>query len=317
MRYLLRRILAAIATLLGMSVIVFLVLRFLPGDQITASYGIQSGLLTESQRQSLERFYGLDRPLVVQYISWLGSVLTGNLGLSLTSRQPVLTLIARALPVTIELAILSQIVGTLLGVAMGVMAATRPNTPGDVFAQLFGLLGLGVPNFVLGSAIVAVLAAEFRYFPSAGTYVGFFQDPILNLQQQMLPALTLGIGLAAAVMRTTRSAFLEVANQDYVRTARGKGLDENHVRWNHIFRNALIPIVTITGMQFGYLLGGALVVEQVFGLPGLGRLLLTGILQREFAVVQSTVLVIAFAFIAVNLLVDLTYPYIDPRVKLL
>lgn len=315
-RYLARRLVEALLTLLGVSVVVFVLLRVLPGDEITARFGIESGALTPAQREALESYYGLNRPLAVQYVSWLASVLRGNFGVSVTSGRPVSTLIADALPVTLELALCSMIIGMALGVAVGVFAATRPDSVRDSAGQAFGLLGLAVPNFVLASAIVAVLSARFGYFPSAAGYATLFEDPLVNIQQLLYPALVLGVAVAATVMRTTRSAFLEMAGQEFVRTARGKGVAERRVRWHHVLRNALIPIVTITGIQFGYLLGGTVIVEQIFALPGLGRLVLTGILQREYAVVQSVVLVIAVMFVLVNLAVDLLYVRIDPRVKL-
>jgi peptide/nickel transport system permease protein len=291
-------------------------MRVLPGDEVTARLGIESGALTDAQRDSLERYYGLDQPLFRQFFSWLGSVLTGNFGISVTSGQPVRSLIAEALPVTIELAILATMFGALFGVAIGVFAASRVNRFGDVVGQGFGLLGLGIPNFIVGSTIIAVLATNFAYFPSAARYVGFFESPAENLQQQFWPAVTLALGLAAAVMRTTRSAFLEASSQDFVRTAKGKGLTARRVRWRHVLHNSSIPIVTIVGIQFGYLLGGTVIIEEIFALPGMGRLVLTGISQREYAVVQSSVLVIAALFVLVNVAVDLVYTVIDPRVNL-
>jgi peptide/nickel transport system permease protein len=315
-RYLLRRLAEAIVTLLGVALLVFIVMRVLPGDEITARFGIEAGTLTETQRDSLEHYYGLDRPLIGQFFSWLGSVLTGNFGISVTSGQPVRKLIVEALPVTIELAILSTLIGSLAGIGIGVFAAARVNRAGDVVGQGFGLVGLGVPNFIVGSTIIAVLATNFSYFPSAARYVGFFESPVENLQQQIWPAVTLALGLAAAVMRTTRSAYLEASAQDFVRTARGKGLTARRIRWRHVLHNSSIPIVTIVGIQFGYLLGGTVIIEEIFALPGMGRLILTGISQREYAVVQSSVLVIAALFVVVNVAVDLVYARIDPRVKL-
>ncbi len=314
--YLLRRLAEAVVTLLGVALLVFLLLRVLPGDEITARLGLEAGALTPTQRASLEQYYGLDRPLVVQFFTWLGSVLSGNFGVSVTSGRPVSVLIANALPVTIELAILSTLIGSVVGVAIGVMAGSSPNTLRDTAGQTFGLLGLGIPNFVLGAFIIAVLAARFGYFPSAASYVHIWEAPLINLQQQLYPAITLGVALAATAMRTTRSAFLEASAQDFARTARGKGLTNRRVRYRHILHNSLIPVVTIVGIQFGYLLGGTIIVEEIFALPGMGRLVLTGLAQREFAVVQSTVLVIAAMFVVVNLVVDLIYARIDPRVRL-
>lgn len=315
-RYALRRLLGSLQTLFGVAILVFIVLRLLPGDEITASLGTEAGALTPAQRAALEQYYGLDRPLAVQFFTWLGNVLTGNLGVSRSSGEPVSSLIADAFPVTLELAILSVIIGTTLGVTIGVFAASHPGSSRDAVGQSFGLLGLAIPEFVIASALVALLAARFSYFPSAGDYIGFFESPLQNLQQQFFPALALGIGLASTVMRTTRSAFLEAAGQDFVRTAKGKGLSARRIRWRHILHNASIPIVTIAGIQFGYLLGGTVIVEQIFGLPGLGQLVLTGIFQREYAIVQSTVLIIAAGFVLVNLIVDLLYSMIDPRVRL-
>jgi len=315
-RYLLRRTAGAFVTLIGVAVLVFLLLRVLPGDEITARFGIESGSLTPAQRESLERYYGLDKPLVVQFFTWLGSVVSGNFGISVTSGRSVSRLIARALPVTIELAVLSTLIGSVLGVAVGVMAASNPNGLRDSVGQTFGLLGLGIPNFVIASAIIAFLAQRFGYFPAAASYADLWEAPLVNLQQQLYPALTLGVALAASTMRTTRSAFIEASSQDFVRTARGKGLSARRVKWRHVLGNSMTPIVTLVGIQFGYLLGGTIIVEEIFALPGMGRLVLTGISQREYAVVQSSVLVIAALFVVVNLLVDLAYARIDPRVRL-
>jgi peptide/nickel transport system permease protein len=316
LQYLIRRLAEAVLTLFGVAVLVFIVMRVLPGDEVTARLGIESGALTETQRDSLERYYGLDQPLIRQFFSWMGSVLTGNFGISVTSGQPVRKLIAEALPVTIELAVLATLFGSLVGISIGVFAASRVNGPGDVVGQGFGLLGLGIPNYIVGSTIIAVLATNFAYFPSAARYVGFFESPVENVQQQFWPAVTLALGLAAAVMRTTRSAFLEASSQDFVRTAKGKGLTARRVRWRHVLHNSSIPIVTIVGIQFGYLLGGTVIIEEIFALPGMGRLILTGISQREYAVVQSSVLVIAALFVIVNVTVHLVYARIDPRVHL-
>jgi peptide/nickel transport system permease protein len=314
--YVLRRLAGSTVTLLGVAVLVFVLLRVLPGDEITARLGIEAGNLTPAQQDALQRYYGLDKPLAMQFLTWLGSVLTGNFGVSVTSGRSVSQLIANAIPVTIELAVLATLIGSTLGIGVGVMAASRPNRLPDTVGQGFGLLGLGIPNFVIASTIIAVLAARFGYFPSSARYVDLWEDPLVNIQQQLYPAITLGVALAAAVMRTTRSAYLEAASQDFVRTALGKGLSPSRVRWRHVLGNSLIPIVTIVGIQFGYLLGGTIVVEEIFALPGMGRLVLSGLAQREYAVVQSSVLVIAALFVVVNMVVDLVYARIDPRVRL-
>lgn len=311
-----RRLGGALLTLFGVAVLVFFVLRVIPGDAITASLGTASGLLSEGARRSLESYYGLDQPLPEQFASWLGNVLTGNLGVSIRSGEPVGAMTLRALPVTLELALLATIIGSLAGVALGVLAASRPRAARDSASQTVGLLGLALPSFVLGTALVTILSSSLHYFPNAAGYVTPLQDPWLNLQQMIFPALVLAFGLAAPIMRTTRSAVLEVSRQDFVRTARGKGVAPRRVMVRHILHNSLIPVVTMIGIQFGYLLGGAVIVERIFALPGLGQQVLNGISQRDYAVVQSTVLVIAACFVAVNLLVDVLYARIDPRVRL-
>lgn len=305
----------ALVTLFGVSLLVFGVLRVIPGNQITASLGTESGVLTPEQLAALRAYYGLDQPLPLQYVSWLENVCTGNLGVVLRSGQSVSALTAAALPVTLELAALATAFGFLVGLLLGMISASRPNGIRDTATQGVGLLALAIPSFVLASATVGYLAAEFHYFPNALPYAPPWRHLGLNLQQMVFPAMVLGVGVAAPVMRVTRSSILEISSMDFVRTARGKGVSPRIVAVRHVLRNALIPIVTATGIQFGYLLGGAVIVEQIFVLPGIGRQVLNGILQREYAVVQSTVLVIAAAFVIVNLLVDLLYRRIDPRVR--
>jgi peptide/nickel transport system permease protein len=310
-----RRLAGALLTLIGVSLLVFLVLRVIPGNQITASLGTESGVLTPEQLASLKSYYGLNQPLPLQYLDWLGNVCTGNLGLSLRSGQSVSAMTAASLPVTLELALLATAFGFVLGVGLGMLSASKPNGLRDALGQGVGLLALAIPSFVIASALVSYLAAKFGYFPDALPYAAPWEDPLLNIQQLMFPALVLGFGVAAPVMRTTRSAIIEVSSLDFVRTARGKGVSPRQVAFRHVLRNAMIPIVTATGIQFGYLLGGAVIVEQIFALPGIGRQVLNGILQREYAVVQSSVLIIAAAFVVVNLLVDVLYRQIDPRVR--
>ncbi len=315
-RYLAARLGGTVGTLAGVTVLVFVVLRALPGDAVTARLGTETGVLTTEQLAALERYYGIDQPVWQQFTSWLGSMLTGNLGVSVDSGASVGSLIWSAAPVTIELALLSILISTPIGIALGVLAASRPGRARDVGVQSFGLLGLALPEFVLASVVVAVLASTFSYFPDPGSYVPLTESVSGNLSQMLYPALVLSVGLVATVMRTTRSAYLEAANTDFVRTARGKGLSPRRIRLRHVLHNAAIPIVTIVGIQFGYLLGGTVIIEQIFALPGLGRLLLTGILKQDYAVVQSTVLLVAVSFVLVNLAVDLTYRALDPRARL-
>ena len=318
-RFLRHRLVARLAwsllTLLGVSLVVFFVLRVVPGNQIEAAFGTEAGALTPAQHAALAHYYGIDRPLWLQYFSWIGSVLSGNLGMALNTRISVSSMVAHSLPVTVELAILSTILGTVVGILLGLVAASRPNSVRDTIGQSVGLLGLSVPSFVLGTGIVTVVASKFNYFPNGGEYRAPWQSLGTNLQQMLFPALVLGFAVAAPVMRTTRSAMIEVGGRDFVRTARGKGVSPVRVLFRHVLRNALIPIVTMVGIQFGYLLGGAVIVEQIFALPGIGRQVYQAIQDREYAVVQSTVLVIAVAFVLVNFLTDLLYRRIDPRVR--
>ena len=311
----LRRILAAIATLLGVAVFVFIMLRAIPGDQITAGLGTEAAALTPDQRQALEAYYGLDQPLIVQFFSWLGNIFTGNLGFSSRAQESVLALTAQSLPVTLELAIFSIVLALALGIPLGMLSASKPDAPRDAFGQLVGLAGLSIPAFLLATTLLAVLASSFGFNPNGQGYAYFFDDPWLNLQQMLLPSLVLGFGIAAPIMRTTRTAVLEIRSNDFIRTAKAKGVPPRRLQVKHVLGNALVPIVTMTGLQFGYLLGGAVVVEQIFSLPGIGRQVLLGIQQKEYALVQSTVLVIALSFVIVNLLTDLLYRVIDPRVR--
>ena len=309
------RLVWSLLTLVGVSILVFIVLRVVPGNQIDAAFGTEAGALTSAQRKALEHYYGIDQSLMAQYFSWMGSVLTGNLGIALNTRVSVASMTANALPVTVELALLSTFLGTLAGILLGLLGASRPNSVRDTVGQGVGLLGLSVPSFVLGTAIVTVVASRFNYFPNGGEYKTPWQNLSQNLQQMLFPALVLGFAVAAPMMRTTRSAMIEVASKDFVRTARGKGVAPRRVLVRHVLGNALIPIVTMVGIQFGYLLGGAVIVEQIFALPGVGRQVYQAIQDREYAVVQSTVLVIATAFVLVNFLTDLLYRRIDPRVR--
>ncbi len=310
-----RTVAEATVTLMGVAVLVFVMLRVLPGDQITASLGIEAGMMTEEQLAALRAYYGIDQPLHAQFLGWLAEVASGNLGFSQRTGQSVLEMTASSLPVTIELAILATLLGVLIGVPLGMVSASRPNTRWDGGAQLVGLAALSVPSFLLAALLLTLMARILRYNPNAMAFARPLEDLGLNLQQMMLPTIVLGFALAAPIMRTTRSAILEVKSQDFVRTAIGKGVSPLRVQVRHVLHNSLVPIVTMTGIQFGYLLGGAVVVEQIFSVPGVGRQFLIGMQQKEYAVVQSTVLIIALLFLVVNLLTDLVYRIIDPRVR--
>ena len=314
-RLLLARVATIAVTLFGVALLIFIVLRAIPGDQITAQFGTEAAALSPAQRAALEAYYGVDQPLFVQFFGWLGQVITGNLGFSTRSQVSVITLTAGALPVTLELALLAILLALLIGVPLGAVAASAPGSWRDAIGQVLALLGLSVPAFLLASVLLSTAARVSGFNPNGQPYAAPWVDPGLNLQQMLLPAVTLGVGIAAPIIRTTRAAMLQIRGQDFIRTARAKGVDGARLRIRHVLRNALLPITTMTGLQFGYLLGGAVVVEQIFSLPGIGRQVLLGIQQKDYAVVQSTVLIIAVCFVVVNLLTDAAYRIVDPRVR--
>ncbi len=273
-------------------------------------------MLSPEQVAELRAYFGLDRPLHVQYLTWLGAVLRGDAGYSIRTGRPVLVEITARLPVTAELAAAAAVVALVAGLPLGVLSALRPRTALDVGARGFGLLGLSLPNFWLGTLFVLLFARYLRWMPNTGGYVELARDPTANLRFLLFPAITLGVAMAAVVLRTTRAAMLDVLSADYIRTARAKGLGAGAVVSRHALKNGLIVVVTILGIQVGYLLSGAVVVEEIFAVPGLGRMLLAAIHQRDYALVQGTVLVVALLFVGVNTLVDVLYGWLDPRIRL-
>lgn len=315
LRYLAQRVVSFVPTVFGISLLVFFAIRSVPGDSITAMLGTEAGMLTESQRASLEKYFGLDKPDLEQYVIWLGHVLQGDLGYSVRHGKPVLEVILHRFPVTLELTLMSVTIALLIGITFGVVSAIFHDSLVDLFGQVFALIGLAAPNFLIGTLIIYVLSVYFGILPNSGDYVGLTDDPLKNLQQMIFPAMTLGFAFSASVMRMTRSAMLEVLGQDYVRTARGKGLRERTVVIRHALRNALIPVVTLVGVETGYLLGGAVIVEDIFTLPGIGRLAFNAISQRDYALIQGVVLFVALNFMVINLLVDLIYTLLDPRIS--
>jgi peptide/nickel transport system permease protein len=314
-RYLAQRAVAFVPILLGVSILIFGAIRLVPGDAITAMLGTEAGMLTETQHKALEAYFGLDKPPIEQYFSWLGGVLHGDLGLSVRFGQPVLDLILQRFPVTLQLALMALAIALVIGIPLGVLSAVRHNSVIDLFGRLIALLGLAMPNFLLATLIIYVLSVYFKILPNSGDFVSFADDPGKNISQMIFPAFTLGFSFSASVMRTTRSAMLEVLGQDYVRTARSKGLAENTVIQRHALRNALIPVVTIVGVELGYLLGGTVIIEEIFALPGIGRLVFNAIDQRDYALIQGVALFIAINFVIVNLLADLIYAAVDPRIS--
>jgi peptide/nickel transport system permease protein len=312
--YLVKRAITLPLTLLGVSVVTFLFLRLIPGDAITARLGTSTALSAE-QLARMRALFGLDQPIHLQYLNWLTSLLRGDAGYSIRSGQAVTTEIAQRLPVTIELALAAAAIALLIGIPLGLLSALKPSSAWDLTARGFGLIGLALPNFWLGTLAILLFARYLRWMPNTGGYVDLFQDPLGNLRFLIFPSVTLGVAMAAGVMRTTRSAMLDVLGADYIRTAHAKGLAAQRVIERHALKNGLIVVVTILGIQVGYLLGGAVIVEEVFSLPGLGRMLLNAINQRDYALVQAAVLVIATLFVAANTLVDLLYGFLDPRIR--
>ena len=313
-RYLVQRLLTFIPTILGISILVFGAVRLIPGDQITAALGTEAGMLTDRQREVMEVYYGIDQPLLTQYFRWLGNLAQGNLGIS-TRHGPILETILKRLPLTLELALLSLSIALIIGMPMGILSALKHNSLLDLGGRIFSMIGLAVPNFVLGAILIYVLSVVFKYLPNSGNYTNFTENPLLNLRQLAFPAFTLGTSFAASVMRMTRSSVLEVRNEAYVQTARSKGLSSGIITRRHVLRNALIPVVTLIGIEFGYLLGGAFIVEHLFSLPGIGRIAVYSIGQREYALIQGITLFVALTFVCMNLLVDVIYVALDPRIS--
>jgi peptide/nickel transport system permease protein len=307
----LSRLVQAIPTLLLSTVLVFLLIRLVPGDPARILVGYDAPLEeVEAVRESL----GLDQPLPVQYVRWLGRVVQGDFGRSLINRFPVGELIALRFPATLELAMVGLVLAILVSVPLGILAALRAGGTVDYTISAIAAFFLGTPNFWIGILYILIFSVNLRWLPPSGG-VPLLQDRLEALRFIAMPAVTLALPLAMAQMRFIRASLLEVLNQDYVRTARAKGLAEQVVVTRHALRNALVPIVTVMGIQFGHLLGGAVIVESLFGWPGLGRMLVDSIANRDYAVTQAGLLYLVALFVFVNLLVDLLYVVLDPRLR--
>jgi peptide/nickel transport system permease protein len=293
------------------TIVVFLGVRALPGDPARALAGEESNpeVLTE-----IRRSFGLDQPIPVQYVKYVGNALSGDLGRSSRTGLPVAQSIGHALPVTLQLAVFAMLIAGLIGIGAGVVAAVRRRTVSEWAANGVALLGLSIPNFWFGLMAVLMFAIAYPVLPASG-FVSFFDDPYQSFRHLLLPAIVLGTGLAAVIMRQTRSAMLEALSTDYVRTARAKGLGGAQVIFGHALRNSLIVVTTIVGLQLGALISGAVVTEQIFVLPGFGKLTIDAVFTRDFPMIQGVVLVTATAYIGINLIVDLLYSLIDPRIR--
>lgn len=310
-RYLLNRAWHSLVTLVLATLVVFLGVRALPGDPALALAGEDR---TPEALAAIRSEYGLDQPLPVQFWRFVSHAVQGDLGTSIRTGATVKSMLSTALPVTIELSVLAILIAVLLGVSTGVVAAVRRGHPAEWAANAFALLGLSVPHFWLGLIAILYLAVATGLFPASG-FVSFWQDPIGNLHHLVLPAVILGTGLAAIIMRQTRSAMLDNLSADFVRTAEAKGLPRRTVITRHALRSSLLVVVTIVGLQLGGLISGAVVTEQIFGLPGFGKMTIDAVFQRDYPVLQGVTLVTATAYIVINFAVDLLYSLVDPRVR--
>lgn len=305
------RLLSLLPVAAGIVIVTFLALRLVPGDVV---YVILNEYYDPAVAAQLRTLFGLDLPIHEQFFRWVGGLLRGDLGDSLRTGRPVFDEIARRFPATLELTLGAMALSLLIAIPAGVISATRRNTGYDFTARVASLVGLSIPNFFLGILLILLFAVTLRWLP-AGGYVPPDVDLIEHSRRLILPVVTLGTAMAAITMRMTRSAMLEVLRQDYVRTAKAKGLFESQVTVSHALRNALIPVVTVVGIQFGSLLGGTVVVESIFSWPGLGTLIVDAILQRDYPLVQAGVMFLALFFVVANLLVDLLYLVLNPRLR--
>ncbi|PYE55837.1 ABC transporter permease [Deinococcus yavapaiensis] len=307
-----RRLLLALFAAFGVVVLVFTLIRLVPGDVVTQLIGIEGNVSAEGQAE-LRRLFGLDRPLPVQFAAWFGDLVRGDLGTSLRTDRPVLQDLLLRFPVTLQLTLMAMLFALVVAVPLGVVAARARGKFADFASSTFVLIGLAAPEFWLAILFILLFSVQWGVFPPSG-FVPITESLGSNLWHMFMPALALSLSFAAAITRIVRSSLLEVLSLDYVRTARAKGLAERRVLYRHAMRNALIPVVTVIGLQFGNLLGGAVIVEQIFGLPGIGRFALEGINLRDYPVVQGAVLWIAVSFVLVNVVVDVLYALIDRRV---
>ena len=329
--YLLRRVIATIPVVVLISLLVFLLIHAAPGDPADLL------LSEEASPQDIadaRRRWGLDQPIYVQYLRFLANILSGDLGTSFRYADPVITLIGERLPATIELAIASLLIAIIFGIPLGVWAGAKPNSWADNLGSMFGFFGISMPNFWLGIMLILVISGYFNWLPSSGrsTYgvaqgseTGFYIIQSLaagnmkaawdGIKYVIMPAIALGTGMMGLIMRVTRSSVLEIMNEDYVRTARAKGLGERTVLWRHVLRNALVPIITVVGLELGTLLSGSIIVETVFAWPGSGSLLIAAIQSRDYPLITGTVLTYTIAFVAINFTIDILYALIDPRIR--
>ena len=312
LEFLIRRVAISVVTLFVISLIVFTGVRMIPGDPARVMGGTDADAAGLAE---IRQKYGLDDPIPLQYLRWIGLALRGDLGESIRTRESVVWTVGRKLPITIELACLSLLVAVAIAIPAGVFSAVRRNTAWDFLVNALSLCGLSVPSFWLGIMLILLLSVRLHWLPASG-FVPPWESPLANLERMIMPAFVLGAGLAAVLMRQTRNSMIEILGADYIRTAWSKGLAGRAVIFRHAFRNGLIPVVTILGLQTGALMGGAVVTEQIFVVPGFGRLIVEAVFTRDYPLVQGVVLITASVYVFVNLLVDVSYSLLNPRIRI-
>ncbi len=311
--YVIQRLLLAVLTIFIVSTVVFFMMRVIPGD--AAFIQLQdAGHITAEQIQQVKKSMGLDDNVIVQYLNWYKNVFTGDFGISYVTREPVIDGLVKSIPVTLELVIFAWTLSMTIGISVGALSALKPNTIIDYVARFIAILGLSVPQFVLATIVVLVLSFQFNWIPPIG-YHPLFEEPWGNIQQYFIPALLLGFSSAAGKMRLTRSALLEVVRQDYIRTARAKGLSESSILIRHALKNALAPVFTVAGAQLAALIGGTVVIELIFTMPGVGTWTLQGINSRDYPVVQTSAIFLTSVLVFMNIFVDVSLKWLDPRIK--
>lgn len=317
LRYIARRLLLYVPTLIGVSLAIFFIMRVIPGDPAQIILGgsdAGTGGYTQADLQRVREQLGLNKPFIVQYTSWVADALRLNFGTSIRYNSPVGDELAHRFPLTLELTVLALAIALAIGIPVGALSAFRRGTWADRFGQLISSLGFAIPNFWLGTLILIALSRLLNWVPPLG-YVSFMEDPQAHIEQILPPAIVLGYGFAAYIARMSRAQVLEVLREDYIRTAYSKGLAARIVMIRHALKNSLLPVITLSGLQVGVLLGGVVTIELIFSLPGLGRLLLEALSSRDYPVIQAEVLLIATEFLIVNLLVDILYSWLDPRIR--
>lgn len=313
LEYAVRRLLYGILVLFIMVAFVFVIMRLVPGDVVKLQLA-DAGAVTEEQIGAIEAELGLDKSIGAQLLDWTSHAIQGDLGTSLWSKQPVTEMIIERLPVTLQLTGMAVVIAIMIGIPIGVISAVKHHSFLDHFLRITAVGGLSIPNFWLGLVLITVLSIFFNWIPPLG-YQSFTENPFVNFQQMILPAIVLAVALSASIIRMTRSALLEVLHSDFIRTVRAKGAKERLVIYKHALRNSLVSVITLIGLQVGTLLGGTVVLESIFSLPGLGSLIFETVSVRDYPVVQSTVLVFGGMFLLVNLFVDVMYGWIDPRIR--